>query len=242
MQHRQGLGIQVIVNGRPLPEVTKDGKTFIAAPWNTNYSLRFLVPYIHGYKYPAKRFLAVTSVDGLNIRTGRRATRNDGGWVITPPSGDVPGFYLNAHEVAAFRFGGCGSSYASQMDRPENVGAISVIFFSEVDPEPYDCLEGMVSKGGPCSFGPTTRSAGGGRGLETLGGGHDMGTEFGERQQFHTNTTEFERDVQVAQLTIEYASEESLINAGILPRRGSPLGHVDPFADGGCQPPPGYRG
>lgn len=241
MRNSQGLGLQIIVDGRPLQEYDYQGRTYIAAPWNTDFQIRLLTPRIRGYKFPYKRFLAVCSVDGLDIMTGKRATPNSGGYVMTPAEtiddNDIPGFRLNSNEVAAFHFGDRRDSYAAQMDKPENVGVISVIYFSEYDPEPrYESL----TKGG-------AKSAGGTRSMGTRGGGatrggHDMGTEFGQRVEHRVGSTSFDRDREVARFTLEYASRESLIEANIIPA-GSPLGQVNAFDEiPGCQPPKGWRG
>jgi hypothetical protein len=54
---RNGFGIEVIVDGAPLREYVHNGKVYVAAPWNKDYQLRFIVP---GYG----RFEVVASVDG----------------------------------------------------------------------------------------------------------------------------------------------------------------------------------
>jgi hypothetical protein len=237
MQNQQGLGIQIVAHGSVLPEHSKDGKTYIAAPWNTDYQLRLLVPRIPGYRHPNKRFLVVVSVDGLDIMTGKRATAQSGGYIITPAShstaNDIPGYRLNDREVARFRFGDRTDSYAAKLERPENVGTIGVIVFSEYDPAPvlrstFRSSHTFGAEGGTRGGGGNTR------------GGHDMGTEFGGRADHVVTRDHFEKEREVARFTLEYASRESLLSAGII--TSSPLGEVRPFADTGCQPPRDWRG
>lgn len=251
MRNSQGFGLEIIVNGKALLEYQYAGKTYVAAPWNSDFQLRFIVPRRVGFRFPSKRFMGVASVDGLDILTGKRANPNARGYCFTPAStlddNDIPGFRLNREEVAAFHFGDRSDSYAARMDRPENVGVISVIYFSEHDPAPRLVSYGGNFKGG-ATFGGygehNTRSSGGTCGGDAMkGGGHDMGTEFGSRVEHKVGTTEFDKDVEIVRFTIEYASRESLTQAGIISIPSSPLGVVNPFDEiGGCRPPSNWHG
>lgn len=222
----QQFGLSVVVNGQPLPVIEHGGKHYIAAPWNADYKLRLHLP-------DYSRYLAVISVDGLDILTGKAASVNSGGYVARGPTfhdeHDIPGFRLNDREVAAFHFGDRADSYAAQMDKPANVGVISAVIY-------MDANRGMELQ----SFArPVRRGAAATRG----GGGHDMGTEFGSRVEHRVSSTTFSRGREVARIVIEYASKESLAKAGILVE--APLGAVEPFpADRGyaCVPPRNWRG
>jgi hypothetical protein len=235
MLNAQGIGFQIIVDGVPLTEYVKDGKTYVAAPFGREYQIRYIVPRQYTPRGAERRWEFVTSVDGLCILTGKRATRDSRGYILTPAarrgSNDIKGFRLNANEVAAFQFGDRSDSYAAQLDKPSNIGAIGVIVFGEYEPPAVDHgMLGMESCGGA--------SKGGGHSK----GGHDMGTEFGRRTEQRTTTTEFERAHEVTRLALEYASYDSLVSAGII-QSNPPLGRVDAFADdSGCKPPKGWRG
>lgn len=238
MHNAQGFGVEIIVDGRPLKEIVHGGKTYLSAPWNRDYQIRFTVPK-HSGRGGYRRFLAVTSVDGLDIMTGKRANASAGGYVITPAgsrtANDVPGFRLNKNEVAAFRFGDRRDSYAAQLDKPENVGVIGVIFHSEYQPQYDICSDGGGFEGTRGSHSPRRGNASAGA------AGHDMGTEFGRRTDHRVENTAFTKDREVCRFVIEYASYESLVAAGIIST--SPLGNVDPFGDnGGCKPPTNWRG
>ncbi|MCC6977234.1 MAG: hypothetical protein IT343_02880 [Candidatus Melainabacteria bacterium] len=225
-----GFGLEVVVNGRALPIIEHDGKLYVAAPWDTDFKLRFTTPY-------GGRYEAVASVDGLDIITGKTASKDAGGYVVTG-SAEIPGFRLNNSEVAAFHFGDRADSYAAQLDKPKNIGVLAVVFYSE---RPYIRTLRSITKGGCMGGGLEGNTRGGGA---TRGGvGHDMGTEFGQRQEHKVNTTTFQRHSQLATIVIEYASREKLIEAGII--RDTPLGNVNPFpADNepGCKPPKKWRG
>ncbi len=240
MQRQNAFGLEVIVNGRALPVIQHQGKNYIAAPWDKDFQLRFNVPFGSG------RFLAVTSVDGLDIMTGKTASTEAGGYVLTPAlrptDNDIPGFRLNNSEVAAFHFGDRRDSYAAQLDKPANVGVIAVVFYEE-RPRFRRNMMSMSSRGG-CLGGGLEGTRGGTFGPASKGGvGHDMGTEFGQRTEHKVNTTTFDRGREVARFVFEYASRENLIKGGVV--SDAPLGEVNPFpgdAEPGCKPPKGWRG
>lgn len=198
MRSSQGLGVEIVVDGQVLPEYEHNGKTYIAAPPNSDYQIRFVVPTIPGHRHPCKRFQAVTFVDGLDIWTGQEAKSEAGSYVITPPdeptSNDVPGFRLDEDEVAAFHFGDRQDACAAQLGKPQNIGVIDVTYYSERDPAPEPL-----------------RSAGHGRGCG------DMGTAHGDRIQHHVEATDgFDAEEQVARFSLEYASYDSLVQRGII--------------------------
>lgn len=234
MRSNNGFGIEIVVNGRTLPEYQYMGKTYVAAPWDQDFQLRFIVPSYGG------RYEAVASVDGLDICTGKDAGPDASGYVLSwNTDNTIPGFRLNMNEVARFHFGDRQDSYAAQLGKPRNVGVIGVIFYSEFQ----EILE--TTRGG------TTRGGGATRGGGTLGGptakgatrgGHDMGTEFGHRDTHRVQSTHFRREHELARLQLEYASHDSLISAGVI-QTGSVLGNVDAFpADTGCRPPHNWKG
>lgn len=219
------FGLSIIANGEELPVIEHGGKLYVAAAWNEDYKLRLETP-------AGKRYLAVLSVDGLDVLTGKTASADAGGYVVTcpatPPANDIPGFRLNEREVAAFRFGGCADSYAAQLDKPANVGVIAAVFYEERK-------VGMELQ-------VYTRPLYRGEAM-TRGCGHDIGTAFGHRMDHLVSKTHFNRGAEAARIVIEYASKENLAKAGIPVQ--APLGLVEPFpADRGfaCVTPRNWRG
>ncbi len=80
----------------------------------------------------AARFEAVVSVDGLDVINGRPAAMGFRGYILQPHGRiEVEGFRQNHDEVAAFRFGSVGDSYAAQAGDARNVGVIGVALFAE---------------------------------------------------------------------------------------------------------------
>lgn len=234
-----GFNLQVVANSQPLTEHLHNQKKYVASPWDTDYVLRVSVPFSWG-----QRYLAVVSVDGLSVMTGKTASSRDGGYILNPGQVfDIPGFRLNNDEVAKFRFGDRRDSYAAQMDKPQNVGVISVVFIAENNNNIMELMGDSRGSLGAEGCGPTSC------GPKAMGGaaGHDMGTEFGDVQQHKVREEFFERGPEVARLTLEYASRANLQKAGII-GPDAPLGKVDPFpgdakpSGPGCKPPANWRG
>jgi len=78
------------------------------------------------------RFEAVVSVDGLDVINGRPAATGSRGYILQAHGRvEVEGFRQNHDEVATFRFGSVGDSYAAQTGDARNVGVIGVALFAE---------------------------------------------------------------------------------------------------------------
>ena len=114
-------------DGKLLPIVNHNGERFCAALKDAEYSIRLVNDSSH-------RRLAVISVDGINAVNGKDAGYDGPGWVLDPwQSANILGWYRNSEEVAAFKFGAVGGSYAAQTGRGEsNVGIIGVAVFEEL--------------------------------------------------------------------------------------------------------------
>lgn len=241
--------LHVVVDGRRLPIHHKDGKNFVEALDGKDYEIELVVPSF-------SRTAAVVSVDGLSVMTGKRASVNDGAYVIGEGgvySGKIPGFRLNNSEVARFNFTKPDESYAALMDKPENIGVIAVVFYREKPRRHPDLLGGglEMTRGGGHTFGGGMKGGGflGGDGIKggvnPTSARHDIGTGFGDRAEHKVQEVEFERGAEASRIVIEYASRAALIAAGVIvPPKGSPLGDVCAFPGDvgtGCNPPPGWR-
>jgi hypothetical protein len=83
------------------------------------------------------RILAVTSVDGVNVISGKTAAPLGSGYVLDPQSAlDIDGWRKSMAQVAAFYFTALPDSYAARTGRPDNVGVIGVALFRELEPVP----------------------------------------------------------------------------------------------------------
>lgn len=79
------------------------------------------------------RVEAVVSVDGLDVIDGTAASPSKRGYLLDPYGDlEIEGFRTSTSEVAAFRFGAVGRSYAAQKHgNTRNVGVIGVALFHE---------------------------------------------------------------------------------------------------------------
>lgn len=79
-----------------------------------------------------RRFEAVTSVDGLDVISGKPASFDQRGYILLPfATVRIEGFRQSERAVAAFRFSKVSESYAAQTGSARNVGVIGMAFFRE---------------------------------------------------------------------------------------------------------------
>ncbi|MDX2053393.1 MAG: hypothetical protein SFV15_13430 [Polyangiaceae bacterium] len=79
------------------------------------------------------RYEAVATVDGLDVIDGQPGNFEKRGYLVGPwATVQIDGFRQSENEVASFRFGGVGESYAASKGDDRNVGVIGVAFFDEI--------------------------------------------------------------------------------------------------------------
>jgi hypothetical protein len=84
-----------------------------------------------------ERVLAVTSVDGVNVISGKTASWTQSGYVLNPwEHYEINGWRKSDAEVAAFTFTASPNSYAARTGRQANIGVIGVALFRERQPQP----------------------------------------------------------------------------------------------------------
>lgn len=246
------MQVQIIgENSQRLPRYAHNGHTFVEAPPEGAYQIRL-------YNDSRARKLAVVSVDGINVLSGKDAGHNGPGYVLAPwETIHIKGWSRGKRKAAAFEFTTQGGSYAALTGRgTRNVGVIGVAVFDEREKPSYrhQSIKSRPSKGFPsywanqsgtcrsippeevvCSTAPTTRSL-------SKGPAQDVGTAYGSEVDFRTKTVEFDRAARPANiLVLRYGVRERLIEWGV-PLDQSGLS-ADPFpASQGVPPPPGWEG
>jgi len=123
--------LEVIVDGRAVPEYRSFGTRYVEAIKGKEYSVRLHNPL-------DVRVAVALSVDGLNTidarRTSAAAARK---WVIGPHETiTISGWQVSMAQARRFYFTSEEASYAQRLGQPANIGVISAVFFKEKAPAP----------------------------------------------------------------------------------------------------------
>jgi hypothetical protein len=188
------------------------------------------------------RLLAVTSVDGVNVLSGRTAGWSQSGYVFDPgESYQIAGWRKSHTEVAAFTFTDSPNSYAQRTGRPDNVGVIGVALFRE-HPQEISTAAPLVSPAPAASAGAHSSAQ---QSRLAAAAAPKLGTGHGEREASYVVDTTFRRmqDEPNEVIRIRYDSLEHLMALGIIPAPAPGPGGPNPFPgsrDGHFVPdPPG---
>jgi hypothetical protein len=210
-----------------LPVYWHDGDRHIAGEPGREYEIRLR-------NRDECRVLAVTSVDGVNVITGRTASTAQSGYVLDPRGlVEIDGWRKSMDEVAAFYFTALPDSYAARTGRPDNVGVIGVALFRELErPMPME----RDDRASPESPAPSAGVTGEAK-AATPQSAHDaeksrLGTGHGRRLDSGAVYTEFERASEIPDevIRIYYDSRRNLVARGIIPQPGRFAGRVpEPF-------------
>jgi hypothetical protein len=111
--------------GRALPAAPWRARTVAAGEPGQRYQIRV-------DNHTPRRFEIVATVDGLDVIDGRDGDLEKRGYLLGPwATIEIDGFRRSEDEVAAFRFGDVGGSYAVGRGRGRDVGVIGVAAFAE---------------------------------------------------------------------------------------------------------------
>ncbi len=181
------------------------------------------------------RVLAVTSVDGVNVITGRTASPAQSGYVLDPWGlVEIDGWRKSMDEVAAFYFTALPDSYAARTGRPDNVGVIGVALFREPSGR---CRWKATTAARAESAAPAAgvrRSEVGDPPVERDAEESRLGTGHGRRLDSGAVYTEFERASETPDeiIRIYYDSRRNLVARGIIPQPGRFAGAARPVPAG----------
>jgi hypothetical protein len=241
--------VSVRVNGCTLREFSHEGDIWIEGRKGSKYRIRVA-------NNSAKRILAVVSVDGLSIMTGKAASKNAGGYIINPFGHiDIPGWRLDDSKIAEFEFSKSVKSYAAKTDRPANIGIIGCAVVEEYKSEVKHRIEisnadmpiitesGSTSRTISSTKDPfaTTLDRFAYSATPNIANVPSLGTEFGNKASHAVRHVPFTRsDDPPTVLKIRYADRDELKRRGIDIDPRPTIG-PEPFpADIGCTPPAGW--
>jgi hypothetical protein len=217
--------------GEALPVHWHDGERYVAGEPGREYEIRLRNP-------GDGRMLAVTSVDGINVITGKTAATLGSGYVLDPGClVDIDGWRKSMEQVAAFYFTALPDSYAARTGRPDNVGVIGVALFRErvrmMELE-RDERAGSATPAPSAEASAAQRDSGMNSRLKSRE--DRLGTGHGRRLDSGAVYTEFERasDEPDEVIRIYYDSRKNLVARGIIPRPKYRVAErmPDPFPNG----------
>lgn len=124
--------IAILVNGKACKQYTHEGRIFIEAKAGSEYEIQLS-------NYYGRRMLFVTSVDGLDVLTGKPAAADGGGYIVEAYNNvKIKGFRVSNDDVGAFKFTSKENSYAANTagGNPNNTGVIGVLAYYEKENYP----------------------------------------------------------------------------------------------------------
>jgi len=213
-----GMAVDVEIrdrrSGRVLPVYWHDGERHVAGEPGREYEIRLR-------NREGCRVLAVTSVDGVNVITGRTASPSQSGYVLDPWGFlEIDGWRKSMDDVAAFYFTDLPDSYAARTGRPDNVGVIGVALFREIS-RPMPMEDEFVRRDDAAA--PATGASAEAKASRRQSG-HDreesrLGTGHGQRIDSGAVYTSFERASESPDdiIHIYYDSRKNLVARGVIP-------------------------
>lgn len=236
---QQGFGLELLVDGAPLPEIHGRGAVYVEALPGREYALRLTNPL-------PRRVAVALAVDGLNTIDARHSdARSARKWVL-PPYGTVQidGWQVSGHEARRFYFTSERSSYGAWLGETENLGAIEAVFFVEKElPPPARVDDGIARREKSGAAAPLRAAPGPAAAAESspLSDEH-AATGIGRETEHRVRRVRLdleERPAAVVRLRYEYRPQ--LVELGLLPAaRPRPLDRRERargFAGGWCPTP-----
>ena len=120
--YKNGVDVRVCVKGRAVREYQHNGVHFIESRSGTSYTIK--IKNDNGF-----RVMAIVSVDGLDVISGKPAENVDSGYIVDSYSStEIKGYRVSDNDSAAFMFSSKGKSYAATAEsgNVRNAGVIGV--------------------------------------------------------------------------------------------------------------------
>jgi hypothetical protein len=231
----------------------------------------------HGSSYSIKikndnffRVMAVVSVDGLDVITGKPAEKSNTGYIIDGYSAtEIKGYRVSDEASAAFVFVSKEGSYSAQVSgNSGNSGVLGVRIFDEkiLDPIPSQMIYRSAPLGkiwpanggnhGPTldwmevdyskqTISPATQAYS--SNLNITANTFDTGTSWGKKQEDKVKHVVFHKNLVISEMVLYYASRESLIEMGLDLSDRPSIGLTQDklpkaFGNPYCPPPTGWTG
>jgi len=238
-----GFSVEVLVDGRPVPQYAAYGLRYIEAIKGKEYSIRLHNPL-------GIRVAVALSVDGLNSIDARHTdARSARKWVLEPyQSVTISGWQTSLNDARRFYFTNEEQSYGRWLGKTQDLGIISAVFFRERAPQPIPLTapegrpearkdEPSAKRQAPAA--PQANAGAAGRAADDY-----AATGIGQRMDHPVVRVQMDlEDVPAASFNLRYEYRPQLVRLGIFP---PPPPYPDPlqrrqqargFNDGFCPDP-----
>lgn len=238
VSHPHCGGLEVLVNGIPIPEYFHQGTAYLEAIKGREYEIRITNPI-------GARVAVALSVDGLNTIDARHTEANSARkWVLEPyESIVISGWQTNTRQARRFCFTTEDRSYGAWLGRTENLGIISAAFFRERSPchsrsvpprvmadlpgSPQAATKGQSSADASSASGPQVRREGEVRAESPAGAADYAATGIGGRITHEVQLVHMDLETHpFATVNLRYEFRPVLVRLGII----SPSLACDPLA------------
>lgn len=138
---RGSYSMEILVDGRPVPEYIARGTTYVEALRGREYSIRLR-------NHTAERIAVALSVDGLNtIDAKTTPAREASKWILEPwGTLTLEGWQTSSSTARRFFFTSEERSYGAWLGRTRNFGLVSAAVYREIRPRPAPIV--MPQEGG----------------------------------------------------------------------------------------------
>jgi len=206
--------VQVVVDGRVLPEFLADGTRYVEALKGREYTIRVHNPY-------GVRVAVALSVDGLNTIDARHTTAAAARkWVIGPHETiNISGWQTSMAQARRFFFTTEDRSYARRLGQPDNQGVISAVFFRERAPVRVVPLAQDNAADGRRLEKPMSAGAAGKAESQAARAAEEYAaTGIGQRTDHPVEIVHLDLEaIPAATVDIRYEYRSQLVRLGILP-------------------------
>lgn len=235
------INVTVLVNGRKIKEYQHNGNSFVEAKYGSNYSIRVANNSYH-------RVMAIISVDGVDVISGKEATDASPGYVIDGQSSlNIDGFRVDNSTVAKFTFTEKDKSYTKEVvtGSSKNCGVIGVRVFSEKQkpiairsPQPeygfgskknyYSPFDDSITCYSKSILGTKSASP------------FSVGTSWGEAEKSEVKSVEFISQDLISDITLYYTDKKGLVSLGVDMEEKAQCAIPVAFS-GYCTPPKNWK-
>ncbi len=208
--------VEVVVEGRALPEYRAHGTRYVEAFKGKEYAIRLHNPF-------DVRVAVALSVDGLSTIDARHTTAAAARkWVIGPHETiTISGWQTSMAQARRFFFTTEDQSYAQRLGQPENQGVISAVFFKERAPVHVVPLAQNSAADDSSRQRPAPAGAAGKAESQAARAAEEYAaTGIGERTDHAVEIVHLNLESRpAATIDIRYEYRSQLVRLGILPDR-----------------------